>query len=103
MMLSAYLDVAILEDHIELFSPHTVDVLMGGIMKYTIGCQAKNKLFKRCLNIVSGNIISYYRVLNNLYGMIHINEYNHLASLLASIHDVKDRDKEEGKQKNIES
>ena len=73
MMLSAYLDVAIVEYHIELFRTHKVNVLMGGITKDTIGCQAKNKIFKRCLNIVAGNIVSYYRVLNNPYGMVHIN------------------------------
>ena len=68
-----------------------------------IGCWKKKKITKHCLNIVARNIYSYYRVLNSPSGMVQINYYNHLDSVLDSIQYEKDCDKEEGKPKKREA
>ncbi len=61
---SPYLDVAISSDQMELLNPTIQDVQTGSIIDQCTGAAAKKVIAKHRIDIVTGNINSYARVLN---------------------------------------
>ena len=102
-MLSVYLDVEISEDQLEMFNPNPVDFLMGSIMQDKLVAEKKTENFqtppqyciwKHCQILPCNEQPVWYGTYQWIQPVV---------SVLDSIQDEKDRDKEEGKQKKKES
>ena len=72
------------EQH-DLLNPTAKDLSMGALMQDTIGLSAKKKIAKRRQDIITGNIASHSRVLNNDNALKHAIEYNKLAVSLSIV------------------
>ena len=64
MIPSAYLDAELTKDQIDLLNPTARDVQLGAILDQCIGQKAKKIIAKRRIDIVTGNVNSYARMLN---------------------------------------
>jgi hypothetical protein len=62
---SSFLDVEVTDDQRYLLQPTASNVLVGNILEDLIGQNAKKKIPKRCVYMMSGNIASYSHVMNN--------------------------------------
>jgi len=82
---SAYLDANMSEDQTELLQPSYKNTLQGFIMYDVKGKGAQNKLAKRRLDMISGNVSSYSRCLNDPKRLKQIKEMNQLAATVASV------------------
>lgn len=82
---SAYLDANISEDQRELLCPSYKNMLQGFIMYDVKGKGAQNKLAKRRLDMISGNVSSYSRCLNDPKRLKQIKEVNELAATVAEV------------------
>ena len=82
---SAYLDANMSEDQSELLQPSYKNTLQGFIVCDVKGKGAQNKLAKRRLDVISGNVSSYLRCLNNPKHLKQIKEVNQLAAAVASV------------------
>ncbi len=72
---------------------------MGSILEDSIGQNAKRKIAKRRIDMMSGNIASYSQSLNNPAALADISDSNQLASCLAEISAARDTAKDEAKEK----
>jgi hypothetical protein len=96
---SNYLDVEITQDQIDLLNPTPRDVQVGAIVDQCAGESAKKVIAKRRIDIVSGNVNSYARVLNGAAQLDKIKTYNQLAASIAIIRKERDEKKEANKER----
>jgi len=73
------------EDQSELLQPSYKNTLQGFIMYDVKGKRAQNKQVKRRLDMISGNVSSYSRCLNDPKRLKQIKEVNQLADTVASV------------------
>ena len=103
---TAALDVEVSENQKTLFNPSYKNVLQGYIMYNVKGAGAMNKIAKRRLDIMSGNVASYARCLNNKKHLGSLKEYNELiasvAEISAEMEVEKQRKREEASAKATE-
>jgi len=103
---AAALDVEVSADQTTLFNPSYKNVLQGYIMYDVKGAGAMNKIAKRRLDIMSGNVASYARCLNNKKHLGSLKEYNELiasvAEISAEMEVEKQRKREEASAKATE-
>jgi len=95
---SSYLDVEITDDQKELLCPSYKNVLMGYILYDVKGKGAKRKLAKRRLDVISGNVASYAKCLNDPKRLKQIQEVNQITATVAEV--TADMDKAKLDQKN---
>ena len=93
MIPSAYLDVESTKDQIDLLNPTARDVQLGAILDQCIGQKAKKVIAKRRIDIVTGNVNSYARVLNGPTHLEKIKTYNQLASSISQLQRERDAQK----------
>jgi hypothetical protein len=91
---SDHLDLAITADQQRMLNPMTKDVIIGSILNDTMGEGAKKKLAKRRIELLSGNIASYSRVLNSEAQLQHVKDMNSLTAILGEISAEQDATKE---------
>jgi len=96
---SRYLDVHVTQDQQALLNPKTKDVLLGSLMLETSGIRAKKKMAKWRLDLSTGLVQSYCRVLNGSENLKKMQEHCELASSLAAVQAEKDSDKAESQAK----
>ena len=82
---SPYLDATISDDQHELLCPTYKNTLQGFIMYDVKGKGAQNKLAKRRLDMISGNVSSYSRCMNDPKRLKQIQEVNQLAATVAAV------------------
>ena len=85
LMPSAYLDVDVSADQIKLLKPTHKDIVMGSILRETIGIGAVKLIAKRRIDALDGNIGSYSRLLNSSARLKQIQEVNALTASVAEI------------------
>jgi len=71
-------------------NPTPGDVLVGNILQDAIGQNAKKKIAKRRIDIITGNVYSFSQSLNSAVTLDLFVDTNKLASCLASISSAKD-------------
>ncbi|KAI2510833.1 hypothetical protein MHU86_3619 [Fragilaria crotonensis] len=96
---SAYLDVDVKADQIKLLKPTHKNVVMGFILKDTMGPGATKLIAKRRIDALDGNVGSYSRLLNSSARLEQIKEVNALAAAVAEI----TRDKEDDRKRKKEA
>jgi len=96
---SSYLDVAVSDDQRELLKPTYRNALQGFIMYDVKGKGAQNKLAKRRLDMISGNVSSYSRCLNDPKRLKQIKEVNQLAATVAAVTADIENEKQAKKKK----
>ncbi len=96
---SAYLNVKISQQQFQFLNPTPGDVLVGNILHDSIGQNAKKKIAKRRIDIITGNVYSFSRSLNSAETLDLVVDTNKLASCLASISAAKDAAKDAAKNK----
>ena len=94
---SPYLDVEVSAEQKSLFNPSYKNVLQGFIMYDVKGAGAKNKVARRRLDILEGNVSSYARCLNDTKRMDALKEHNELVASVATISAETDADKQKKK------
>ena len=90
---SAYLDVAMEPAQHKLLNPTSKDVLTGQIIYDVKGDGAVQKLAKRRLDTVDGNIASYARCLSDPKRLKNVKELNRLVAGVAAVSAGKDANK----------
>ena len=85
MQPSAYLNVKISQQQLEFLNPTPGDALVGNILQDSIGQNAKKKIAKRRIDIITGNVYNFSRSLNSAETLDLVVDTNKLASCLASI------------------
>jgi hypothetical protein len=102
---SAYLNVEITDEQVELWKPRVKHVMMGAIHAEAAGKGARKLIAKRQIDMIDGNIGSYSRLLNSDAQMEMIRDVNALAAAVAKISkgklDARDRLKETADQKAL--
>ncbi|KAI2498520.1 hypothetical protein MHU86_15980 [Fragilaria crotonensis] len=102
---SAYLNVEITDEQVELLKPSVKHVLMGAILAEAAGKGARKLIAKRRIDMIDGNIGSYSRLLISDARMEMIRDVNALAAAVAEISkeklDARDRLKETADQKAL--
>ena len=102
---SAYLNVEVTDDQVELLKPSVKHVMMGAILAEAAGKGARKLIAKRRIDIIDGNIGSYSRLLNSDARMEMIRDVNALAAAVAEISkeklDARDRLKESADQQAL--
>jgi hypothetical protein len=83
-------DCEVSQDQEWLLNPSPYDVVMGTIMEDAVGERAKKKIAKRRVDMITGNIHSYARSMNNPDQLEDIKEYATLSSILAELAADKD-------------
>ena len=63
-MPSSYLDLEVTPDQVKLLNPTAHHVQIGAILDQCVGESSKKVIAKRRIDMVSGNVSSYARVLN---------------------------------------
>jgi hypothetical protein len=96
---SDYLDIAISSDQVRLLNPTIRDVQVGSIIEQCTGQSAKKVIAKRRIDIVTGNINSYARVLNGPHQLEKIKTYNELAATMAVLKEERTKMQEEQREK----
>ena len=94
---SEHLDVEVSAEQKRLFNPSYKNVLQGFIMYDVKGAGAKNKVARRRLDILEGNVSSYARCLNDTKRMGALKELNELVASVATISAETDADKQRKK------
>lgn len=82
---SAYLDAAMSATQSELLNPQYKHVLTGHILYDCKGKGAVQKIAKRRLDMIEGNVASYSRCLNNATALQAVKEVNQLVSAVADV------------------
>jgi len=82
---SSHLDARMSDDQKTLLCPSYKNVLMGYILYDVKGKGAVNKLAKRRLDMISGNVASYARCLNSAKRLKQIEEVNQLVATVAEV------------------
>jgi hypothetical protein len=93
------LHIFISNDQKRLLMPTMKDVIMGNIIDSIFGEHAVKKIARRCLDMVSGNVNCYARMLNNPAQMKLIQEHDELVSNLANIEQEKKKEKQNWSEK----
>ena len=91
-----------ISDQAKLLNPTPRDVQLGALIAQCSGEQAVKKIAKRRLDIMSGNVGSYARVLNGAAQMSQIKNFNDLSASIAAMNAEKakrDAQKQEEKKK----
>jgi len=99
---SAYLDATISDDQKVLLCPSYKNTLQGFIMCDVKGKGAQSKLAKRRLDMMSGNVASYSRCMNDPKRLKQIQEVNQLAATIAEVSADIDNEKEAIKKKAVQ-
>ncbi len=81
----AYLNVEISDEQRYLLQPTAADVLVGNLLKDSLGQNAKKKIPSRCINFMSGNVASYSWVLKNSEALKHIEDANMLSACISTL------------------
>jgi len=82
---SSCLDVSITEQQKDLLTPTCKNTLMGFILYDVKGKGAKNKVAKRCIDMISGNMSSHSRCLNDVKRLKQLEEVNQLTATVAEV------------------
>jgi hypothetical protein len=82
---SDYVNVEYSKDQQQMLNPSYKHVLMGFICYDVKGEGAKQKIAKRRINLVEGNVNSYSRCLNDPGRLASIKEMNQLAASVAEV------------------
>jgi len=99
---SSYLDARMSDDQKTLLCPSYKNVLMGYILYDVKGKGAVNKLAKRRLDMISGNVASHARCLNSTKHLKQIEEVNQLVATVAEVSADIENEKEAQKVKATE-
>lgn len=99
---SAYLDIVVTTDQIALLKPSCKDVVMGCILRDTLGPTAKKLIAKHRIDALDGNVGSYSRLLNSSARLEQIKQVNALAAAIAEISNDKENSRKEKKDKLAE-
>jgi len=106
---SLHLDVHITKTQQQMLNPTMKQVTRGFILYDVKGTGAREFVAKRRLNMVSGNVSSYSRLLNDAKRLKEMQELNSLVASCAEVSADKDaakelskKDKEEAKRKKEE-
>ena len=94
---SSYLDAFMSDEQKTLLKPTYKNCLMGYILYDVKGKGATQKLAKRWLDMITGNISSYSRCLNDTKRLKQIQEVNQLAATVAQV--TADMDQEKDRKK----
>ena len=82
---SSYLDAFMTDEQAEMLQPKHKNVLMGFILYDVKGEGAVNKLSKRRLDMISGNVSSYSRMLNDPERLEMIKDVHKIAATCAEV------------------
>ena len=96
---SGFPDVELSGDQDKLLNPTTQDVMLGSLMLECSGERAMKRLAKRRLDIATGNVQSYSRVLNGSANLELMKEHCELVASLAELQAEKDAKNEAAKAK----
>jgi hypothetical protein len=96
---SVWLNVEMDNEQRYLLMPTAAEILVGSILDDSVGNNARRKIAKRRIDMISGNIASYSRSLNNPDSLADISDSNELASCLAEISAARDIAKDAAKEK----
>jgi len=91
---SAHLDATISDDQKVLLCPSYKNTLQGFIVYHVKGKGAQNKLAKHRLDMMSGNVASCSRCMNDPKHLKQIQEVNQLAATVAEVSADVDNEKE---------
>ena len=94
-MPSPYLDLEVSSDQVDLLNPTARDVQLGVIIEQCTGEAAKKVIAKRRIDIVTGNINSYARILNGPRQLEKIHTFNELAAMMSVLKQEKEKLNEE--------
>ena len=83
MVPSAYLDVEISRDQVDLLNPTPRDVQLGAILDQCTGRKAKKVIANRRIDSITGN--SYARILSGPTQLEKIKTYNQLSASIAQL------------------
>lgn len=95
---SDYLDVHVTTSQSKFLNPTAKNVLLGYITHDVKGKGAMQKLAKRRLDMIEGNVASYSRMLNDPKRLKMIQDYNELVSEVAKVSADKETEKERNKE-----
>jgi hypothetical protein len=87
---SPYINAEVSVDQLNMINPTPYDVLIGSLMDESVGESARKKIAKRRQEIVSCNINSYSRSMNNPEQLAMIQDYADLSACVADV--VAERD-----------
>ena len=96
---SPHLDIEVSSDQVNLLNPTPRDVQIGAIIDQCTGEAAKKVIAKRRIDIVTGNINSYARVLNGPHQLDKIQTYNELAATMAVLKQEREQQQEQQREK----
>ena len=94
-MPSSYLDLEVTSDQVKLLNPTARHVQIGAIIDQCVGVMTKKVLAKRRIDMASGNISSYARVLNGPHQLEKIQTFNELAATMTTLKKERDQAREE--------
>jgi len=100
---SSYLDVCISRDQKTLLNPSYKNVLRGFILYDCKGRGAQQKIAQRRLDMISGNISSYSRCLNDSKRLREVEELNGLTAAIANVSADVERERASKRQKRDEA
>ncbi len=95
----ACLNVEITDEQRYLLQPTAADVLVGNLLKDSLGQNANKKIPLQRINVMSGNVASYSRVLNNSEALKHIEDANMLSACISMISEIRELAKYAAKEK----
>jgi len=87
---STHLDIAISNEQVDLLNPTPHDIQIGAIIDQCVGRYAKRRIARRRIDIISGNINSYARILNGPAELSKIKTYNELTASMAELQKERD-------------
>ena len=79
----------------KLLNPTARHVQIGAIIDQCVGDKAKKVIAKRRIDMASGNISSYARVLNGPHQLEKIQTFNELAATMTTLKKERDQAREE--------
>ena len=83
LLSSSYLDIKITNDQASLLSPTPRYVQLATIIDQCIGKKSKNRIARKHIDFISGNVNSYARILNGTVQLDKIRTYNDLTASLS--------------------
>ena len=92
---SSYLDLEVTSDQVKLLNPTARHAQIGAIRDQCVGVTAKKVLAKRRIDMASGNISSYARVLNGPHQLEKIQTFNELAVTMTTLKKEREQAREE--------
>ncbi len=95
----AYLNIEITDQQCYLLQPTAADVLVGNLLKDSLGQNAKKNIPLQHINLMSGNVASYSRVLNNSEALKHVEDANMLSACISTISESRKLAKDAAKEK----